>query len=384
MLDGMTVLIVMPLAEQCGGGEISLRQLVQYGRRDDVRWVVVFLEDGPMVDDFRGLGVNVVVVDAGRLREPHRLVAAVARIARVAVREQATIVLGWMEKGHVYGGPAALLAGRPAVWYQLGTPEPPDWLARAATAIPTRCVLTNSRAGAAAQRRIHPVRPQRTVYPGAELERFDPACLAEPDELRVHLGLPRDGPVVGIVCRLQKWKGVHVLIDAVALLRETHSLAHCVVVGGTHELEPDYAVALDDQVRRLGLGPHVTFAGLQANVPEWMQAMDVVVHASDREPFGIVVIEAMALGKPVIAGSGGGPSEIITDGVDGILVAYGDSAGLADAIRRYLDDPNLGLRAGLNARRRAADFSAARYADNLITALRELCSSTSWQPHPGS
>jgi glycosyltransferase involved in cell wall biosynthesis len=98
-----------------------------------------------------------------------------------------------------------------------------------------------------------------------------------------------------------------------------------------------------------------------------------VVHASDGEPFGIVVIEAMALGKPVIAGSEGGPREILTDGVDGLLVAYGDADALAAAVRVYLDDPEFARVVGAAARRRAAEFSAARYADNVIAALHELC-----------
>jgi len=367
----MTVLIVMPLGEQCGGGELSLRHLVQHGD-PHVNWAVIFLEDGPMVSDFRGLGLDVFVVAAGRLRQPHRIVAAIAEVARIAVRIEADLILSWMEKGHVYGGPAAILSGRRAIWYQLGAPAPRDWLARLATAIPARGILANSLAAAQAQDAIRPARAQRRVYPGAELDRFDVARLASPADLRAQLGLPADGPLIGIVSRLQRWKGIHVLIDAMPLLHQTHADAHCVVVGGVHDLEPDYPQALRDQVAGLGLGPRVTFAGPQTNVPEWMQAMDIVVHASDREPFGIVLIEAMALGKPVVAGAQGGPSEIVTDGVNGILSPYGDAISLAAALGRYLDDVEFAVRVGFAARRRAADFSAANYAVNLIAALREL------------
>ena len=368
-----TVLIVMPLAEQRGGGELMLRQLVENGRGRGVEWVVVFLHDGPMVGEFRRFGLKVVAIEAGRMRDPHRAIAAIAQIARVARRERATLVLGWMEKGQVYGGPAAVLARRPAVWFQLGTPRQRSWLASLATALPTRGVITVSRTGALAQAAMRPSRPQRMVYPGAELDRFDGALLPLPAELRARLGLPADGPLVGIVGRLQRWKGIHVLVDAMALLRHSHPDAHCVVVGGAHDLEPRYGGEVQRQVARLGLERHVTLAGFQTNVHDWMQAMDVVVHASDREPFGIVVIEAMALGKPVVAGSAGGPREIVTDGVDGLLADYGDAPALAAALRRYLDDPQFASAVGAAARRRAADFSAPRYAQNVITALRELC-----------
>lgn len=362
----------MPLAEQRGGAELSLRQLVEFGRGGAVDWVVVFLQDGPMVGEFRRFGVTVVVIDAGRMRQPHRIAAAIVRIARVARRERATLIFGWMSKGHVYGGCAALLSRRPAVWYQLGTPELRDRVARLATALPARGILTVSRAGAQAQKAFRPARRQRLVYPGAELDRFDLERLASPAELRARLGLPRDGPLVGIVSRLQRWKGIHVLVDAMALLAETHPQAHCVVVGGSHSLETAYPEEVRRQVVALGLQSAVTFAGFQNDVPEWMQAMDVVVHASDREPFGIVVVEAMALGKPVIAGAEGGPREIVTDGVDGLLVPFGDAAGLAAALRRYLDDPHFARQAGAAARSRAAQFSARRYAENVIGALEEL------------
>ena len=78
--------------------------------------------------------------------------------------------------------------------------------------------------------------------------------------------------------------------------------------------------------------------------------MDVIVHASDHEPFGIVVIEAMALGKPVVAGDAAGPTEIITDGVNGLLTPYGDAAALA---QRRLPLPGAaGICRACSARRR--------------------------------
>jgi glycosyltransferase involved in cell wall biosynthesis len=113
-------------------------------------------------------------------------------------------------------------------------------------------------------------------------------------------------------------------------------------------------------------------AGLQRNVPEWVQAMDVFVHASDQEPFGIVIIEAMALGKPVIAGNAGGPTEIITDGVNGLLTAYDDAEALTEAILRYLDDQEFAQSAGIAARQRALQFSTQRYAQNFINTIGSI------------
>lgn len=151
-----------------------------------------------------------------------------------------------------------------------------------------------------------------------------------------------------------------------------HPDAHCVVVGGPHAPEPEYPPFLESQIRTLHLESQVTLAGLQHNIPEWMQAMDVIVHASDHEPFGIVVIEALALGKPVIAGDAAGPTEIITEGVNGLLAPYGNAPALAQAVNRYLGQPEFAARMGIAARARAQEFSTERYAQNIIRETQAL------------
>ena len=360
----------MPLATAYGGGEQMLRQLLRQGRGAGIDWIVVFLRDGPMADELRELGVAVHVVEAGRFRHVVRRARAVWQVARLARAHGADLVLGWMVAGQLTAGPAALMAGVPDAWYQVGTPGP-DWMDRLATLLPARGVLVLSRAGAAAQARVWPARRQWLVYPGASLDAFDPSRLPDPPEARRRLGFGVSGPLIGMVARLQRWKGVHVLVEAMTHVRTARPDARAVVVGGPHETEPSYPAELQELVRRYGLQDVVRLAGFQVNVPEWMQAMDVIVHASDREPFGIVVIEAMALGKPVIAGAAGGPAEIITDGVDGLLVRYGDPPALAGAILRCLGDVPFATRMGAAARERAAAFDDRRFAVNVIAALRE-------------
>ncbi|MHC5741388.1 MAG: glycosyltransferase [Nostoc sp.] len=368
----MKVIIVMPLAEQRGGGEMMLWDLVQQGRNAGVEWLVIFLEDGPMVEQVKSLGIDARVVESGRLRQIHRFIGAVLRIAAIARRERADIIVNWMWITHISGGLAAMLAGLPAVWYQLEVPSDKTWLVRIATLIPARAIITLSQDGKQAQAEIWPHRPTPLVYPGVALDRFEPNALPTPEEARRKLGLPLHGPLIGIVGRLQRWKGMHVLVQAMPKILQKYPDAHCLVVGGKHDLEPDYEDFLKAEIAALGLKNQVIMAGLQRNIPEWVQAMDVFVHASDNEPFGIVIIEAMALGKPVIAGSAGGPTEIITDGMNGLLTPYGDAEQLAIAILRYLDEQEFARSAGIAARERALDFSTQNYAQNFINAIRSV------------
>ena len=368
----MKIAIIMPLGEQRGGAELALLHLIQQGCRADVEWLVIFLQEGPMVAQVRELGAAARVVTAGRLRQLHRYPGAVRQIARLLASERADVVVGWMSYAQLYGGVASRLARVPALWFQHGLPLDKNWMDRLATRIPAQGILACSQAGVDAQVQIMPRRPMRVVHPGVELGRFDPEILPMPSEARQRLGLPSSGPLVGIVGRLQRWKGMHVLVEAMHGVLARYPDAHCVIVGGEHAFEADYPAFLRGRIEALGLQEKVILVGLQKNVPEWMQAMDVLVHASDKEPFGIVVIEAMALGKPVVAGNAAGPTEVITDGVNGLLTAYGDSQGLADAILRYLDHPGFARSVARAARERAQEFSTRRYADNFIIAVREF------------
>lgn len=367
----MKVLVVMPLARQLGGGELMLQQLLRHAESAGAQFTVVFLRDGPMVAEARAQGHDVYVVDAGRFRQPLKRAMAARRIAQIARDSEVDVILGWMVAAQPLAGVAALLAGVPSVWYQVGLPGR-GWLDLVATAIPARGILVLSRAGGEAQRKLRPSRPQKLVYPGTSLAAFKQDALPTPAEARAQLGLPADGPLIGIVGRLQGWKGIHVLIEAMPAILARYPDVHAVIVGGKHDLEPEYEAKLARRISALGLTARVTLAGFQQNIPLWMQAMDVVVHASDNEPFGIVVIEAMALGKPVVAGARGGPAEVITEGVNGLLSPFGDAAALATAVLRYLDDPTFAAACGARARTRAADFSDERYAANVVQAIRDL------------
>jgi glycosyltransferase involved in cell wall biosynthesis len=365
------VLIVMPLGEQLGGGEMMFRQLMQHGRDRGIEWIVVFTKDGPMVAETQALGVETHLIPAGRIRALPKRLQAIRRIAALARERQVSLIFGWMAASQLLAGPAAWLSDIPGAWYQVGLPRP-DYIDRIATFFRARGVLVLSKDVAAAQARVRPTRPTMLVYPGASLERFEAIRGDSPHDLRAELGLPDDGPLIGIVGRLQRWKGMHTAIAAMPLIRSQHPKARLVIVGGAHDTEPGYGDELRELVAARGLGDAVTFAGFQPDVPKWMQAMDIIVHASDREPFGIVVVEAMALGKPVVAGSAGGPAEIITPGVDGLLAPYGVPSALAEAVNRYLDDPALGIRCGTAARSRAAEFSARRFAIAATSAILSL------------
>jgi glycosyltransferase involved in cell wall biosynthesis len=363
-----TVVIVMPLAQQRGGAELALLALVS--SETSIVWHTIFLEDGPMLAEFHQKGLSAQVIEAGRVRQPLKMINAIRAIAKFARGAKADAMLGWMAKAHLYSGSAAKLAGIPAVWFQHGLPTIGGVIDELANRIPAVGALACSAYSAEAQLKVTPRLEMKVVYAPTDLSRFDPGRLRLPGECREALSLPVRGPLIGIFGRLQSWKGMHVLVDAMPAVLAKYPQATALVVGGIWEMEAEYEKKLHDRARTLGIENRVIFAGHQTNIADWMQACDIIVHASDREPFGMVVVEAMALGKPVIAGATGGPREVVTDNVDGFLVGFEDTAGMTGAILRYLDDPEMARRMGEAGRARAQHFSLQRFGQSVSEQLK--------------
>lgn len=177
----------------------------------------------------------------------------------------------------------------------------------------------------------------RVIHRGVDPRRFDPDSV--PAErvaaLRAAWGAPDDRPVVLLPGRLTRWKGHAVLIEAMARLPGN---ALAVLAGGGGEGE--YRAGLVALARQHGVADRVRILGHVEALGTALLAADVVVHAStDAEAFGRTVIEAQAMGRPVVAADLGGPRETVEDGVTGWRVAPGDPAALAAALMRVLAMP---------------------------------------------
>lgn len=364
----MKTLIVMPSASCHGGAEAALLHLLQQRETAGLDLRLIFLEEGEMVDLSRALGVAAEVVPAGRLRSVPAFLATVRGIREVIREWQPSVVLGWMTKAHIYSGLAARGTAASPMYFQMGLPDGGvvDCLARL---VPATGALGCSEFVAREQgaKVRHPV---KGVALASDIPRS--TAIASTAELKEKLGFDPSRPLVGIVGRLQHWKGMHVYLRAMAEVARQMPGVQGVIVGGVHDQEPGYLPMLEKVRAEEGLTDIVRMAGKQSNVPDWMGAMDVVVHASQREPFGIVVVEAMALGKAVVATGPGGPEEIITDGKDGLLVPWNEPPALAGAVLRLLQDPAAAAEMAANARSRSAEFTTETYALRTAEALRAL------------
>lgn len=330
---------------------------------------VISLQPGPLVGRLAAHHVPVRVMEAGRLRDGRRFGRTLRALRRIMRDERFDAVFSDMPKAHLYAAVPALNAKIPALWCQAGLPDPPAWIDRAASLLPATGVVALSRDAVTAQKRLNPRHDVALMHPGIDTTRFrvgnDPA-------IREANRIPAVAVLISLVGRLQPWKGQREFLRAAALLAARFPEAHFAIVGGAIlGWEGDYPGELRRLAADLGLADRVTFTGHTSEVARWMAASDVVVNASQPEPFGLVVVEAMAAGCAVVAVDAGGPRDIIEHDHNGLLCPSRKPEDLAEALTRLLDDAGLRGELGRHGRTRVEDcFSLHAMAVSFAAIIR--------------
>ncbi|MGE0877290.1 MAG: glycosyltransferase [Acidimicrobiia bacterium] len=369
---------------QLSGGELALSRLLP--ALDRVEPHVILAEEGPLIDRLERAGADVEVLpmhpgtrslNRGRVTLGALPVKAVAnsigyvfRTSRRLRQIKPDIVHTNSLKAALYGGLAGRLAGVPVVWHVRDRiaddylPKPAVKLVQAMAKVVPTAVVANSHATLATLevgKGLQSVVPIPVVYDSVgavEIDlRLPPAAAGE--------------LLFAIVGRIAPWKGQDVFLRAFAKAFP-QSGAQALIIGSVMFGETDYEAELHALVDELGIGARIAFTGFQDDVVSWLKNCDAMVHASViPEPFGQVVVEGMACGLPVIAANAGGPAEVITTEVNGLLVEPADVDALAAAMQRLTDEA-LRRRLGEHAKRRAVDFSPARVGRQIMDVYDEV------------
>jgi glycosyltransferase involved in cell wall biosynthesis len=204
-----------------------------------------------------------------------------------------------------------------------------------------------------------------TIHNAVDADYFDPDKeLAAAPSIREQFRIPANAPMVGIAARMNPWKGQYELIGAVSRLRETFPGMHLMILGAN---VPDVRADFEKKAREGGIADRVHFGGFQKDVRPYLHEFDLFVHPSYSEPFGLAIVEAMAMRKPVIACATGGVPEIITHGRDGWLVEERSAEAVAAAISTLLNDRNLCQQMGDRARHTVRDRFTPRQQCAAVT-----------------
>lgn len=186
--------------------------------------------------------------------------------------------------------------------------------------------------------------------------------------LRSELGLSEQAILMGTVCRLLDWKGVQYAIEAFSQVQTQFPDAHLVITG-----DGPMRQSLQTQVHKLHLMNRVHFRGWRSDVGTVMSGLDIFLMPSEREGFGLVLLEAMSYGLPVIGSQAGAIPEVVVDGETGIIVAPKKSDEIAEALRWLLADRSLRQYMGLQGQDRLeVHFSAARMIDQTLSLYQHL------------
>jgi glycosyltransferase involved in cell wall biosynthesis len=220
-------------------------------------------------------------------------------------------------------------------------------------------VVANSHYTARSVQALAPRARVEVVHNPVDLVRWDPARI-DRAAARARLGeVGERGLLLGVVAQLSPWKGQDTAIEALRLLCAEGLDVHLLLIGSakfvaraTRFDNERYVAALRAQVAAAGLQERVSWLGEREDVPELVRALDVLLLPSWEEPFGRALIEAMALGVPVVATAVGGPPEIVEDGREGYLVAPREPRAWAHAIRRLAESPERRREMGRSGRLR--------------------------------
>jgi glycosyltransferase involved in cell wall biosynthesis len=372
-------MIVNHTALMSGAEATTLELLAE--RQDDIEYLWA-CPDGPLADAARAQGVEHIPLrgTAGSLRlHPRDTPIALAEMAdmgialrRATARRGVHLVHAVSMRAGIIAAISRRLGGPPFLVYQHDV-APPGRVGRAIRTLvdPPAGRLVGCSAHILGTLRREGFRTAGDVIPEpVDVERFDGSSPAT--ALRERLA-PGPGPLLAVVAQITPWKGQDTAIRALADVRRHHPDARLLIVGditfasrSTRFDNHAYVAGLHALVEELDLHDAVIFTGRQGGMPQVMQAIDVLLLPSWEEPFGRVVAEAMAAGRPVVATNVGGPAETITHGHDGLLAPPKDPDAWAAAINRVLDDPAAARRLGERARTSAGRFDL----DGFYTAMR--------------
>ena len=219
-----------------------------------------------------------------------------------------------------------------------------------------------------------PVDPAKVevIYNGVNLRRFTPTE-EKRRQMRATLNFAENDVVVGMVGRMSPGKGHEEFLRAAKEILQQTSDARFMVVGGASFGEDAYAAAIGQLWRNLQLSEHVIFTGFRRDVPDLMAAMDILAFPSHAEAFGNVVIEAMAMAKPVVSTNCDGVVDIVVHGITGLQVPPKNSQALAQGLLKLIRDPALSKKFGEAGRQRVEEmFDEEKQTAKLIQRYEEI------------
>ncbi len=366
------MLLVSPIGE-IGGGERVLVSLAKHLPLFGFEPIFVSMRPGPLVAFVRGIGIEVHEYVPHRYREVHKTLRGGTWLSKVVRRTSASLV-HVNHSAHLYGALACGLAGVPEVWHLHDYPYAFDWITSINSWLRPDCVIFTTgkvKSGYPSLRRC----PASVIAPAC-VEVTALRAIVPAKGVRARFGLA-DGPLCLTVARLQEHKGHRYLLKAIPSILASHPDAVFAIAGKpSGVIQERYLGEVQRMARDLGISERVKFLGFvtEEELAGLYQETACLIHPALSEGFGLVLLEAMVFGVPVIAAAADGPSELIQDGVNGLLIIPGDSASLAEAVIRLLSSPTLADKLRENSDRLIDKYNVKAMVEATCEVYREVLS----------
>lgn len=369
----ITVAHFMPWSGM-GGVEIATLRLVE-ATRQQFRHVAFCLPDAVVLrDSFERLGVATVTYTAPvpSLRHASRFYRESKAVARQIRKAGANVVHFSDERAANHNSLAAVLAGVRMVCHLRVSYPRLDWRQRLCLLPVHRFIFVSKEAKQSFAVSV-PESKSRVIYdavdvPAAEMQESGAV-------VRRELGVPDGCVVVGMVARVSRQKDYFTLADAAVAILGKHPNTRFLIVGDNSlvELNRSHYAEVAARLNELGIADRFIFTGHRDDVPRLIAAMDLCVLCTHREGFPLSILEAMAMGKPVVATNVGGIPEIVRPGATGYLHQHGNSKELAEAVLTLIDNPEEARRMGETAREDVRqNHSRQKFADEIAKTYLDV------------
>lgn len=352
-----------------GGGQHSFLNILERIDKTCFKPIVVLPYEGDLYKKIKEMGIKLYIIPFGSIKTTNVFVNIISifRFYLLIKRKKIDLIHTNALRPTFYAGIAAKIAGIPLVWHARDL-RATVWIDRLLSILAIHVIAVSNIVSG----RFPWLKPKNrlsVIYNGIDTAKFQPQSKNE--QIMQEFNIGYDVPVVGIIGHLEPRKGQKAFLLAASKILFRFPETKFLLVGKDSSLEGLYKNELGSLVKKLNIENNVIFTEARQDIVEIMSVVDIFVCPFKDEAFGRVVIEAMALSKPIIAYNHSALSELIENEINGILIAPDSEQELTEATLKLLESPSLRKTLGQAARQRASEKFDLKSSIDKIQELYE-------------
>jgi len=337
-----------------GGAEISLLNLVKGLNKKLFTPHFACSKEGPFIEELRKIKITPDFVQFPGIRWPNpvQICKTIRNLIDIIKKRQINLIHSNQPRSNLFGAIAAKIKGVPIVWHERCLERGRFDSDNIFSFLPDR-IICNSGVVRGRFTKEKTDAKIRTIINGVDLREFDPEL--DRRVIRKEFNIGEDEPIIGTIGRIDPEKGYECFLESARIVSQDFENVRFLVVGGAFN-NPSLEKSLYEMSVEKGIDKNTIFTGFRRDIPQIIASMDIVVLPSEIDACSRVLFESMAMRKPLVATNAGGTTEIVQDGVTGLLVKPGDSSGMAKCIVKLLNNKNLAKQYGNAGRKRVEEM----------------------------